>query len=281
MIGLRTGFEAPQQRSGIVRETLGVALVASAFSLCLFGDCQTVKASRALGSILGEVGAAIRDAGTQWMVFACAGTYFLAFAVLRRRLAGVGRTGARLDASLPGELWLAGLMAAVSFGYALYYAEAVKSTQALALLGGAMLGQWAALLESRKQKLESGNGAGAIVMALIILLAVAAVRQAEAGHFFQYRGHARWSGPWDNPNTSGVLMGVGMVLAVGGLMSKVQSLKSNAYRALLLAAATVMGVGLLKSYSRGAWLGAVLGLGLLMAQGSGFKAQGSRFNVQG
>lgn len=55
-----------------------------------------MRSSRILGSILGEVGAAISDAGTQWMVFACAGVYFLAFAVLRRRLAagaGAGESG--------------------------------------------------------------------------------------------------------------------------------------------------------------------------------------------
>lgn len=86
MVGLGRNLEAPPTRSEIARGALGVALVTSALSTCLFGECQMMRSSRVLGSILGEVGAAISDAGTQWMVFACAGVYFLAFAVLRRRL---------------------------------------------------------------------------------------------------------------------------------------------------------------------------------------------------
>jgi len=120
---------------------------------------------------------------------------------------------------------------------------------------------------------------------LLILAAVlAAVFHPDMGESYQYRGHARWTGPCFDPNTFGVLMGTGIVLAVGilvqsprskvqspvsaegvgqGLKSKVQCLKSNAYRALLLAAAGVMGVGLVKSYSRGAWVGAAVGVAYL------------------
>ena len=114
-------------------------------------------------------------------------------------------------------------------GVCVKYQAAVKSTQALTLLGAAVLGQGAAYwegrrkkeecrkgaAESRKQKTESRNGAGGTALALIILLAGAAVWQGETGHVFQYRGQGRWSGPWDNPNTFGMLMGVGVVLAVG------------------------------------------------------------------
>jgi hypothetical protein len=88
--------------------------------------------------------------------------------------------------------------------------------------GGTVTGFW----ESRKQKAESRKGVGGMVVGvLIVLLAGAAVWQGETGHLFQYRGLARWSGPWDNPNTFGVLMGVGAALAVGLL---VQSPKSKA-----------------------------------------------------
>ena len=44
------------------------------------------------------------------------------------------------------------------------------------------------------------------------------------GEAYQYRGHARWIGPCFEPNTFGVLMGAGAVLAVGLL---VRSPKSN------------------------------------------------------
>jgi O-Antigen ligase len=289
--GLRSSFEALHIRRGILREALGVGLVASAFSLCLFGECQTMRESRALSRILGEVGAALTDSGTQWMVFLCVGIYLLAFAVLRRRVVEGGKAGTRWNATLPGELWLTGLVAVAALVYVFDYEHAAKSTQALVLLSGAVLGKGVALWESRKQKTENRNGGSGIVLVLIVLLLLAAEWQTEAGHFFQYRGQARWSGPWDNPNTFGVLMGVGVVLAVGSLRSKVQSLKSKvqsppnaecgvrnaefdqwrrrALRGLggcfLLAAAGVMGVGLVRSYSRGAWVGAVVGLAYLIA----------------
>jgi hypothetical protein len=58
--------------------------------------------------------------------------------------------------------------------------------------GGALGKQKA---ESRKQKAESTNGGAGTVLALVILLAVAAVWQAEMGHVFQSHGQGRWSGP--------------------------------------------------------------------------------------
>ena len=152
------------------------------------------------------------------MVFVCAGIYFIAFLMLRRRLAGAGRARALRYSRLPGDVFLVAFVAVAALAYALGYTEAVKSTPALTLTGGAMLGQAAALWAGRRRIANSqwqmANAAGEIVLALIILLAGAAVWQGERGHFFQYRGQARWSGPWDNPNTFGVLMGVGVVLAL-------------------------------------------------------------------
>jgi hypothetical protein len=181
--------------------------------------------------------------------------YLLAFVILHRRLAGGGeggagdvedgrwemedaasllRTGWGLAAPWLGEpaFWLTGLMVLAAVAYMLDYAQAVKSTQALTLIGAAMIGQGAAVWESRrknaecrkedgesrKQKAESRNVGRETVLALIILLATAAVWQVEPGHLFQYRGQGRWTGPWDNPNTFGMLMGVGVILAVGRLV---------------------------------------------------------------
>jgi hypothetical protein len=88
---------------------------------------------------------------------------------------------------------------------------------------------------------------------------------------FRYRGEARWSGPWDNPNEYGVLMAVGVVLAAGLLVAgcklQVAGWRAVAWRWLtmlsIVVGAVATGAGLFKSYSRGAWLGAVCGLGFL------------------
>ena len=238
----------------VIRRGLWLALVLTVLGLCLFADCTPLKSSHTLGILLAEISAVLGDPCTQWMVFVCAGIYFLGFLVLRRRLAGTARTGTRWNASLPEEAWLLGLLGVGALVYALRYTEAVKSTQALTLLGGAMLGQagvvWAQWRgqklsteklkaergegESRKQKAEGGGGGSlkskvqspkssdtTMIGVLVVLLAGAAVWRGETGHVFQYRGLGRWSGPWDNPNTFGVLMGVGLVLALGLIMSQV------------------------------------------------------------
>ena len=142
----------------------------------------------------------------------------------RVRVRWGGVVPGRLRQLLPRTVCLAGLMALAGMAYAFHYPHAVKSTQALALLGAAMAGQGVGLWEMRNQKVESRNGAGgAVVGVLMVLLLGAAVWQAETGHLFQYRSQARWSGPWDNPNTFGMLMGVGLVLAVGTALSRLRS----------------------------------------------------------
>ena len=303
--------KASAMSAGAIRAVLGAGLAALLLSLFLFGDCPAVEQAHALGSILGEVAAALGDPGTQWVVFLCAGVYLVGFVVLRGRLAGAGRNRKRWNASLSGEVWLAGLVVVVALAYALEYTQAVKPAQALTLVGTAMVGQGTAFFESRKQKAESRNAEGqsrkqktenrnggvGIVIWLIVLLSAAAVWQGETGHLFQYRGQARWSGPWDNPNTFGLLMGVGLVLAVGRLVqslkSKVQSLPNAEHRtsniqhpilnwglwvkgAFFLGAAAVMGVGVLKSYSRGAWVGTAVGLVVL----AWMKAKGQRLKSE-
>ncbi len=293
----------------------------------------------------------LRDGETQWMVLVCLGIYLAVFTVLgeiiRREAAGSkeGKWSAK-DASccwwagIPPEphrwdnqpwesllnmrlavFWLCGLVTLAMLAYVTQFAEATRSTHALTLVGGVVLGQgaglWEARLRAKGQRLKSGT----VVVVLVVLLAAAAVWQAEPGLVFQYRGLERWSGPWDNPNTFGLLMGVGVVLAVGRLTKRLkakgQRLKDGGgeHRTLnwagwvaggfYLAAAGAMGVGLLKSYSRGAWVGAAAGLTYLavcglrpkdehptlnleprtsngstelpVVQGSGFKVQGSKF----
>jgi hypothetical protein len=193
-----------------------------ALALCLFGDCMAIRSSHVLGPVITEASAIMLDVGTQWVVYVCAATYFATFFVLRLRRAGWRSTGTRWGVFLRSEVWLAGLVAVAVLSYALHY------TLALVLFGGAVLGQGAAVWAPKSPKSEVQGPKPAertLVGVLVLLLLAAAVWQTEAGHFFQYRGHARWSGPWDSPNTFGVLMGVGAALAVGLL---VQSPKSKA-----------------------------------------------------
>ena len=161
--------------------------------------------------------------------------------------------------------WLSGLVLLAGMAYVSNYTQAAESTLALLLLGGLVLGQGTAVwAEWRpKSKGQRPTACGTVVTVLLVLLAAAALWDAETQHLFHYRGQARWSEPWDNPNTFGLLMGMGAVLALGSLKSKVQSLRSKVGSVCLVGAAVVMAVGLVRSYSRGAWVGAAVGLAYL------------------
>ena len=68
-----------------------------------------------------------------------------------------------------------------------------------------------------------------------------------------YRG-PRWMGLWDNPNTYGMLMGAGTLLAIGlqaWLMAATGQMWKT-MRVFLWVAICILGVGLVMSYSRGA-----------------------------
>jgi hypothetical protein len=72
----------------------------------------------------------------------------------------------------------------------------------------------------------------------------------------------RWMGFWNNPNDYGILMGAGLVLAVGLLAgSRKSEVRSQRLLPIvLLIAVGMMGVGLVMSYSRGAWVGTAVGM---------------------
>ncbi|HEX5221416.1 MAG TPA: O-antigen ligase family protein [Verrucomicrobiae bacterium] len=186
-----------------------------------------------------------------------------------------------------------GFVLLVLLRYVVDYANAAKSLQVVVLLAGIVMGKgvalwvaWAkrpltpSLSPSEGERVSAGRVRG-ILSILVFLLAVAALWQPEIGMEFHYRGIPRWKGVWDNPNTYGLLMGVGAILAVGLLVpsSRFQSPNcgSAACRflspvtrhwplALLFVAASLCGLGLLKSYSRGAWLGTALGIGFSLGR---------------
>ena len=107
----------------------------------------------------------------------------------------------------------------------------------------------------------SGNSGSQLffLLGVICLLAASACWQVDfQGHHYRW---PRWKGLWDNPNLYGMLMGAGGVLAVGIIANeKFKIQKSKTILLFASAAAVTMFIGLMFSYSRGAWLGAGLGL---------------------
>ncbi|MGN6556185.1 MAG: O-antigen ligase family protein [Verrucomicrobiota bacterium] len=295
------GNSLPQMRKGI-RVITRVSLVGSLSFFFLFSGSSVLRNWSVSAGCLHETEAIFRDPGMQWMVLLCLAVYGATFLFLRRSKIGRSSLGSRRgdEADDRGRqqvppshvggygdsstVWLIGFLGVGVLAYSLDYSVASKSIQALMLVGTATLGLGAGVLKSGKrnylrnaplwQAAESGNGITAVVV--VVLLAVASFWQSEIRRAFEYRGNSSWVGPWDNPNTFGVLMGVGCVLAVGCAMRgwfgfKESRVENRRWKIVLrtmlcLAAAGFMGRGLYHSLSRGAWVATGCGIGYLVYQ---------------
>jgi hypothetical protein len=184
------------------------------------------------------------------------------------------------------DLPLVGLLLIAIAAYFIGYAESSRAADAVILLAGVTMGRGTRFLlkngnslEVRDiSKLQTPNFEFRIfLVGLVGLLAFSAWWHLEVARNI-YPG-TRWTGLWDNPNIYGMLMSVGVLLAVGllangrwkledGEKRKVESGKWKLLSVFLLIAAGMMGVGLFFSYSRGAWLGTVIGL-LYLAKAHG------------
>jgi O-Antigen ligase len=266
----------------------------------LFAGGSLQSSSNFIGTALRGITAVLRDSETQWMVFVCLGIYFTVFCFLRSHSDAipVGRASPQAGslAASPHHrfyfipaFWLGCTMFISAILYTIHYSP---STPALTLLAGAVIGQAFAIwvdFEARSQK--SGVGISfeiLVVYLLVVSLALVSTWPSYTGSFyFKYHSHARWSGPWDNPNIFGLLMGTGVALAlglaVGGwkmedgrseMENRSWKLRVGKYAVVILCffALVLMGRGLLHSYSRGAWLATFCGTAYLM---------GSRFWVLG
>ncbi len=277
------------------------------------------------------------SAQDQCLTTICVGVYFVALTLLYWRWAGrpdieraagsgigdtagwqTGTTGrsservsgltsaatkvlARLRLTVHGPEVL--LIVFVGFAVAAYasdYQRAYYFSDLLTLFAGVTFGRAVLLLRWWRYDPKSAGSVHALILPwLVLLLALAAVIHPDMGRTFRYREELRWMGPYFNPNTFGLLMGMGCVLAVGQLVlslklkawskgslhpgplpraeregdeprtSNLQSPTSNsriwswAKAGWYLVAAVLCSIGLAKSYSRGAWLGTFSGFAYL------------------
>jgi hypothetical protein len=94
---------------------------------------------------------------------------------------------------------------------------------------------------------------------LVLLLAFSSFWHLDMSNNY-YHG-PRWMGLWDNPNTYGMLMGSGGALAAGLLAANAKlKIKNSKLFWFPCVALVMLGVGLVMSYSRGAWLATSIGL---------------------
>jgi hypothetical protein len=247
---------------------LSIIPIAAILIICLFADALRHHSS--FGGLL-SVFEVILQPENQWMLFVLVSIWCLTFLYFESSLK---------------DLWLTGsLLVGVSV-YFVNYATASQFNSALIFLVGVTLGKGVCLylMQVRFRRIEY------ITFCLVILLIISSCYTLDNATNY-YRSHTRWSGPWDNPNIFGLLMGTGIVLAVGQFVQSLTStrlcsatarqavqsqkqegrswesgIKRYAVIIVCLFAAILMGRGLLHSYSRGAWLAAICGLGYLVYQ---------------
>ncbi|MCX8089398.1 MAG: O-antigen ligase family protein [Verrucomicrobiae bacterium] len=267
-----------------------------------------------LASVRDAIVATFRAADTQWMAVTCLTVYLFGFVYLSQSAKRQVSSGKRERLRL---VCLIVFVGTALVWYGLEYRQAA-SAQVPVLIGGMMLGQGVAFWQQWRQRKGDGQGiAPQVVSALVLLLALGALWQPETARSHRYWTEVRWKGLWDNPNVYGMLMAVGLVLALGLAFRNAQpALQSRKTRnpappetqpggqpekcalecennndpkierptrplvAGLLAgtwaiAAGLIGFGMLKSYSRGAWLAAVVGVGFLVWQIRAHRISGS------
>jgi hypothetical protein len=135
-----------------------------------------------------------------------------------------------------------------------------QSTNLLVLLVGIVVSQISRMLLPTSEK-DCFSIRYSFLAFLVVLLAATNLAQSHIPHTYSYRSQTRWTGLWVNPNTFGVLMGVGVVTTVGLILVSIQSGWFRAGKVVFYGVATVlMSIGLLHSYSRGAWIGFACGL---------------------
>jgi hypothetical protein len=213
----------------------------------------------------------------QWMLLVCMAIWCGTFLFLTFSL---------------NDLPLIGVLLIAIAAYFIGYAASQPAVDAIILLAGVTMGKGARVLlneEFRMKNEESENTVEIVnrkspiknfMVGLVVLLAFSAWWHLNLAG--TYHG-SRWMGLWNNPNIYGMLMGAGLTLAIGLLAEKLKTEKlkteigqQKLFRAalcrllpvFLFLAAGMMAVGLLFSYSRGAWVGTAVGL-LYLAKAHG------------
>lgn len=206
------------------------------------------------------------DGLSQWMVVALFSLHVLALVGTDKNTTGIARQAA---------LWL--LVVWVVTAYFLRYGQSpAVSVQVpvfiYALLVAKVIAKWHGRHSPGRTDEFAISGLGFPAL-LVAALACALFWQSKSP-WEHYQG-PRWIGPWDDPNTCGMLMGAGCVLATGLLWAGSPWNPGGGFRRLfpplknswaclqvwwLGLGAILLGVGLALSYSRGAVLGTVIGL---------------------
>ncbi len=226
----------------------------------LFADGHLGLSQSLAGTVLRDIQELIRTSWVHWIIFFGLTGYSAFFLVARFYFSQ--NFSDKFSPTDP-HFWLVGLLI---IGSVQYIMSASSSPVALTLFAGIAIVQGVSFFKQR-------SWFHLLIPSLLLVLIIASLWQTSPNPVFQfrYREAIRLTGPWENPNIFGLLMAVGLVLALGSLVTIIEQRFNEparrvspllvAYITLCFLAAGLLGRGLLYSYSRGAWLSAALGVG--------------------
>jgi O-antigen ligase len=246
-------------------KVIGMGIWACLLALFLFGSDFSRASSGLVALISREISAISRDPTTQWMELVCLVFYFLVFSVFELR-SSPDRTW-RIRNPI---CWQCAFVVLSLLRYGFAYSTASKGAMIPIFFGTLVFGKIVAFW-SRWKGGDTEFGFSRTLSGLILALFAASLWREKDHGTFQYHQVPRWSGPWDNPNLFGLLMGAALVLslAMGTRAWKARSVRLPKVLWVFVCALTFLlcGYGLIKSFSRGAWLGTAIGLASLFCYG--------------
>jgi hypothetical protein len=216
-------------------------------SAYLFSSVITFQADSPISSFLYEMAIFCQNSNTQWMVLTCMAAWSSVFILLTFNL---------------NDLALMGVLLVAIYTYFIEYAAYWHGMDASIFFAGIMMGKGAGFFfKNGEGKMDSGI----FLTGLAGLLAFLSWWHVDMIN--SYHG-PRWMGLWDDPNTYGMMMGAGttlaMALQISRRKSKIHNPRSSKARTIFWSMAIfMMVVGLVMSYSRGAWLGTAIALSYL------------------
>jgi hypothetical protein len=253
-----------------------VVLLSCLTVVCLLCESSEIDGSGVIGRGLIFGKDLLLSPKTQGLTYTCLLTQFAIFWAVEQRL--TGRRFWKLNSTgvLPS---LAIVCATVSYCSA--YPLSASPPRALVFLSGLVLGRFVAVLKvsqgSASVMRSSWPWVGAFVA---LLLYFSLFGEGKRTQTFLYAGQARWSNPWGNPNTYGILMGSGAVLVAGSALGMLGNRSLGLFGAFMRSStsmrfvvgglcfvAALMLRGVYHSYSRGAWAGTAIALTYLTIVG--------------
>lgn len=222
------------------------------------------------------------DKSTQWMTMTSL-LYGLAVLTVVRVLAykqgnsAFSKSSDRQSRSPAEDTCISALALSLAAGYFLNYQDSANHVDAIVLMTclffGQSIGLWKLMQSDQATRVSSTIS---MLQILVLILACFGMFRTDLFHATYYHSERRWNGVWENPNVFGLLMGMGLTLALGLILKNLRywrgkRIRFGNYFSALFIGQCVVGasliVSLLMSYSRGAWLATILGSAYLITFG--------------